>query len=176
MTAPALIPRNALAWLLTAQVVVLIPQLPRLPLWVSVLWIVCAVWRVQIQRMRWTYPGTLIKTLAMLLAIAGVFAAQGTLLGLDAAVMLLLLLFMLKLLEMRTPRDALVVIYLGFFIVATAFLFDQSILLALYQCFSVLVLVAGLVGLQQTPGRNDPARALRTGGVLLLQAVPLMLV
>jgi protein-glutamine gamma-glutamyltransferase len=176
MTAPALIPRNALAWLLTAQVVVLIPQLPRLPIWVSVLWIVCAVWRVQIQRMRWSYPGPLLKTLAMLVAVAGVFGEQGSLLGLDAAVMLLLLLFMLKLLEMRTPRDALVVIYLGFFIVATAFLFDQSILLALYQCFSVLVLVAALVGLQQTPGRNDPARALRTGGVLLLQAVPLMLV
>jgi protein-glutamine gamma-glutamyltransferase len=157
-------------------VVVLIPQLPRLPIWVSVLWVVCALWRVQIQRMRWKYPGTLVKLLAMALVLVGVFAAEGSIIGLDAAVMLLLLLFMLKLLEMRSPRDALVVIYLGFFIVATAFLFDQSIFLALYQCFSVLVLVAGLVGLQQTPGRNDPVRALRTGGVLLLQAVPLMLI
>lgn len=175
MTIQALIPRNSLAWLLTAQIVVLLPHLPRLPLWVAVLWLGCAVWRVQIQRMRWRYPGIVLKILALALVTGGVYASQGTFLGLDSAVMLLLMLFMLKLLEMRSPRDALVVIYLGFFIVATAFLFDQGILLAVYQCFSMLVLVAALVGLQQTPGRNDPAKAFRTGAVLLLQAVPLML-
>ncbi|PCC98185.1 transglutaminaseTgpA domain-containing protein [Halopseudomonas pelagia] len=176
MSANALIPRNSLAWLLIAQIVVLLPQLPRLPIWVAVLWLSCALWRVQIQRMRWRYPGTIFKAAAIGLTVLGVFTSQGTLIGLDAAVMLLLLLFMLKLLEMRNPRDAMVVIYLGFFIVATAFLFDQSIVLALYQCFSLLVLVAALVGLHQTPGRNDPARAFKTGSVLLMQAVPLMLV
>lgn len=172
----ALIPRNALVWLLTAQVVVLVPHLPRLPLWVAVVWIGCALWRVQIQRMRWDYPGLLVQVVALAGVAAGVFAAQGTLIGLDAAVMMLLLLFMLKLLEMRKPRDALVVAYLGFFIIATAFLFNQSILLAVYQCFSLLIVVAALVGLQQTQSRNDPAGAMRTAGVMLLQAVPLMLV
>lgn len=176
MNANALIPRNSLVWLLTAQIVALLPHLPRLPLWVVALWLGCALWRIQIQRMRWPYPGLVVRALALVLVTVGVFVAQGTLIGLDPAVMLLLVLFMLKLLEMRKPRDALVVIYLGFFIVATAFLFDQSMPLALFQCFSVLVLVAALVGLQQTPGRNDPARALRTGGTLLLQAVPLMVV
>lgn len=171
-----LIPRNSLAWLLTAQIVVLLPHLPRLPLWVTVIGVGCALWRVQIQRMRWAYPGIIFKTLGIVAIGAGVWLTERTLIGLDAAVMLLLLLFMFKLLEMRNPRDAIVVIYLGFFIVATAFLFDQSILLALYQLFSLLVLVAALVGLQQTAGRNDPSRALRTGSVLLLQAVPLMLV
>src|SRR5690606_3652071 len=54
MSAPhALIPRNALVWLLTAQVVALMPHLPRLPLWVAAVWLVCAGWRIQIQRMRW---------------------------------------------------------------------------------------------------------------------------
>src|SRR5690606_32804225 len=176
MTSYALIPRNSLVWLLTAQVVALAPHLPRLPLWVAALWLGCALWRVQIQRMRWPYPGFLVRVLALVLVTTGVFLVQGTLIGLDAAVMLLLMLFMLKLLEMRKPRDALVVIYLGFFIVAAAFLFDQGIPLALFQCFSLLVLVAALVGLQQTPGRNDPARAMRTGGILLMQAVPLMVV
>lgn len=174
--AHSLIPRNSLAWLLTAQIVVLLPHLPRLPYWVSALWLGCALWRVQIQRMRLGYPGPLFKTLGIVAITLGVWLTERTLIGLDAAVMLLLLLFMFKLLEMRNPRDAIVVIYLGFFIVATAFLFNQSILLALYQLFSLLVLVAALVGLQQTAGRNDPSRALRTGSVLLLQAVPLMVV
>ena len=65
----------------------------------------------------------------------------------------------LKLLEMRSPRDALVVIYLGFFIVATAFLFDQGIPLALYQGFCALILVAALVGLQQLRRCAEPPRA-----------------
>ena len=174
--AHALIPRNSLVWLLTAQIVALLPHLPRLPVWVVVVWIGCALWRVQIQRMRWRYPGFLLQVVALVAVTLGVFLAQGTLIGLDAAVMMLLLLFMLKLLEMRKPRDALVVIYLGFFIVATAFLFNQGIPLAIFQCFSLLVLVAALVGLQQSSGRNDPAQAMRTAGVMLLQAVPLMLV
>jgi transglutaminase-like putative cysteine protease len=174
--ANALIPRNSLAWLLTAQIVVLLPHLPRLPLWVSALWIGCALWRIQIQRMRWNYPESIFKTAGIVLITLGVWLTEGTLIGLDAAVMLLLLLFMFKLLEMRTPRDAIVVIYLGFFIIATAFLFNQSIVLTVYQLFSLLVLIASLVGLQQTAGRNDPSRALRTGSVLLLQAVPLMIV
>lgn len=174
--AHSLIPRNSLAWLLTAQIVVLLPHLPRLPIWVSALWLGCALWRIQIQRMRWRYPGLVFKTLGIGVIGLGVWLTEGTLIGLDAAVMLLLLLFMFKLLEMRNPRDAMVVIYLGFFIVATAFLFDQSIILAIYQLFSLLILVAALVGLQQTAGRNDPSRAMRTGAVLLLQAVPLMVV
>ncbi|MAB23672.1 MULTISPECIES: DUF3488 and DUF4129 domain-containing transglutaminase family protein [Pseudomonas] len=176
MSAAGLIPRNSLAWLLTAQVVVLLPHLPRLPWWVALMWIGCALWRVQIQRMRWRYPGTLVKSMALVLILLGVFFAQGTLIGLDATVMFLLLLFMLKLLEMRNPRDALVVVYLGFFILATAFLFDQGIPLTLYQCIPLLVLVAALVGLQQSSGRNDPIRALRSAGVMLLQAIPLLLV
>lgn len=171
----ALIPRNSLAWLLIAQLVVLVPHLPRLPWWLAGLWLGCALWRVQIQRMRWGYPGRLLRVGGLLLTGLAVFFTQGTLIGLDATVMLLLLLFMLKLLEMRSPRDALVVICLGFFIVATAFLFDQGIPLALYQCFSALVLVAALVGLQQSPARNDPLAALRHAGGMLLQALPLML-
>ena len=42
----ALIPRNSLAWLLIAQLVVLVPHLPRLPWWIAVLWLGCALWRV----------------------------------------------------------------------------------------------------------------------------------
>lgn len=171
----ALIPRNALAWLLGAQVVVLLPHLPRLPWWVAVLWLGCAAWRVQIQRMRWGYPGRILRAGGLLLTGVAVFFTQGTLIGLDATVMLLLLLFMLKLLEMRNPRDALVVIYLGFFILATAFLFDQGIPLTLYQCVGAVVLVAALIGLQQSPARNDPWRALRSAAAMLLQALPLML-
>ena len=176
MSTAALIPRTSLAWLLVAQIVVLLPHLPRLPFWVVLVWLGCALWRVQIQRMRWPYPGTVFKLVALTLTCAGTFQAQGTLIGLDAAVMLLLLLFMLKLLEMRNPRDALVVIYLGFFIIATAFLFDQGIPLTLYQCLSMLILVAALVGLQQPPGRHAPGQAMRTASVLLLQAIPLTLI
>ena len=53
---------------------------------------------------------------------------------------------MLKLLEMRSPRDALVVIYLGFFIVATAFLFDQGIPLASVERMREALARAGQIG------------------------------
>ena len=79
----ALIPRNSLAWLLIAQLVVLVPHLPRLPWWIAVLWLGCALWRVQIQRMRWGYPGRLLRAGGLLLTGLAVYLSQGTLIGLD---------------------------------------------------------------------------------------------
>ena len=73
----ALIPRNSLAWLLIAQLVVLVPHLPRLPWWIAVLWLGCALWRVQIQRMRWGYPGRLLRAGGLRRAWVSPCPAQG---------------------------------------------------------------------------------------------------
>ena len=52
---------------------------------------------------------------------------EGTLLGSEAGVTLLVVLLALKTLELRARRDALVVFFLGFFLVLTHFLYSQSL-------------------------------------------------
>lgn len=120
MSRIAVIPRISLTWLLVAQVLVIIPHLTHLPLWIIGLWLGSAAWRIQIFRMRARYPNAWAKGGLMLAAALGVFISRGSLIGLDAGVVLLISAFVLKLLEMRTRRDALVLIFLGFFVVVTA--------------------------------------------------------
>ena len=93
------IPRIALTWLLVAQVLVIVPHLVHLPMWMIALWLGAASWRVQIFRMRARYPGGWVKGGLVLLVLIGILFSRGTLVGLDAAVVLLIATFILKLLE-----------------------------------------------------------------------------
>ncbi len=169
------IPRISLTWLLVAQVLVIIPHLTHLPLWIIGLWLGSAAWRIQIFRMRARYPNAWAKGGLMLAAALGVFLSRGSLIGLDAGVVLLVAAFVLKLLEMRTRRDALVLIFLGFFVVVTAYLFDDSMLMAFYSLLPVTALLAALIGLQQSSLAAQPWPTARLAGGLLLQALPVML-
>lgn len=169
------IPRAGLIWLLLAQAFVTVPFLAHLPFWMIGLWLGCTAWRVQVLRMRSEFPGTLLKTVLFLATIAGVFLSRGSLVGLDAGASLLLGAFILKTLEMRNRRDALVLIFLGFFCVAVGYLFEDGLLWGFYSLLPVSMLLAGLVGIQQTASTPKPSVALKLAAKLLLQAVPLML-
>lgn len=169
------IPRISLMWLLIAQALVIIPHLLHVPLWLIGVWLGCAAWRVQVFRMRWSFPNAWVKATLMIGSGFAVYLSRGGLVGLDAAVALLITAFILKLLEVRTRRDALVLIFLGFFTVVTSYLFADSLLAALYSLLPVLALLAALVGLQQSGFARDPLAPLKLASKLLAQAIPLML-
>ncbi|MBE7373067.1 transglutaminase TgpA family protein [Pseudomonas lopnurensis] len=176
MSAKPGIPRNSLIWLLVAQVLVILPHLAHLPLWIIGLWLGCAAWRVQIFRMRARYPNSWLKAALMIGAGFGVYLSRGSLVGLEAGVVLLIAAFILKLVEMRSRRDALVLIFLGFFAVVTSYLFEDGLLAGLYSLLPVTALLAAMIGLQQSSLVTRPWPTVRLAGALLLQAVPLMLV
>ena len=176
MSARPGIPRNSLVWLLVAQVLVILPHLAHLPLWIIGLWLGCAAWRIQIFRMRARFPRSWLKAALMIGAGFGVYFSRGSLVGLEAGVVLLIAAFILKLLEMRSRRDALVLIFLGFFAVVTSYLFEDGLLAALYSLLPVTALLAAMIGLQQNSATTRPWPTLRLAATLLLQAVPLMLV
>jgi len=173
--AQSAIPRISLTWLLVAQALVIVPHLGHLPVWVIALWLGCAAWRVQIFRMRVGYPTRLAKVGLMLAVAAAVIASRGSLIGLDAGVVLLIAAFVLKLVELRSQRDALVLILLGFFCVVTAYLFDDSLIAAAYSLLPVSALLAAMIGLQQSRLAMRPWPTLRLALGLLAQALPLML-
>lgn len=169
------IPRIALTWLLVAQVLVILPHLLHLPIWIAALWMLCAGWRVQVFRMRARYPSRLVR-IGLLLATAGaVFFSRGTLIGVEGGVLLLVAVFTLKLVELRSRRDALVVIFLGFFVVVTSYLFDDGLLSALYSLLPVTALLAALIGMQQSDFAERPAATVKHAATMMLQAVPMML-
>ena len=171
----AMIPRVSLLWLLIGQVLVIVPHLLHVPLWLTALWLGCAGWRIQVFRMRAHFPNTWLKAGLMLGSAFGVYLSRGSLIGLDAAVALLITAFILKLVEVRTRRDALVLIFLGLFAVVTSYLFNDSLVAALYSLLPVLALLAALLGLYQSSVAARPWSTLKLAASMLAQAVPLML-
>jgi hypothetical protein len=164
-------------WLLTAVVLVVMPHIPRLPLWLALSAAVVMLFKLLMLR-RTGSQGTL-RGLLQLLTLAsagGVYLHYHTLLGRDAGVALLVSMLLLKLLELRTARDAHLVVLLGYFLVITNFLFTQTILIALYMFVTTTVITATLAVIARGDTPRPVRDQLRLAGVLLAQAVPLMLV
>ena len=158
-----------------------IRQLPRYgSLWLLIAFVVAAAvavaWRVQIFRGAWHYPGRWVKFALLCLCLAGLVLVYGRLYGLEPMVAMLVAAYALKLLEMRDKRDALIVVYLGFFVAVSLCLFDQSLVTAAIVLFALAAVTAGLAGIHQTDLHHRHFRPAMTGAMLLGQALPLMLV
>lgn len=170
-----LMPPHALIWLLLAFALTAAPHLARLSPWIGGFCMMFCAWRLLAARRGWPLPGRWQLFGFTLLAAVGILASYGTLLGRDAGVAMLIVMLSLKLLEMRTLRDSMVVILLSYFLVISQFLYTQSFLTALYMLFAVLIITASLISLNH-PVREHPWRKLKLAGVLLAQAAPMMLV
>jgi protein-glutamine gamma-glutamyltransferase len=167
------IPRNALALLMVAQAVVVLPYLFALSPWIIGVGLFCGYWRTGVYQGRWDYPRRWIKVVLVLSSVGGVAVSGVQPFSLEAAASLLILAFALKLVEMKSRRDAYLVIFLGYFIVATLFLFYQSMSVTAYQLVALVVVTAAMVGLNQHASRVRPLESMRMALVLVAQAVPL---
>jgi len=174
-------PRQPLAvhhvlWLLLSLTLIAIPHALRLPWWLVALSATLAAWRGYLAYGRHTLPNRWALLLIVLVATVGIYLNYRTIFGRDAGVALLVVMLGLKLLEMRSLRDAMLLIFLGYFLVVTSFLYSQTIFSALYMLACVWIITSTMVNLHY--GREEPpfATPLRVGGVLLAQSVPLMLV
>ncbi len=170
------IPRTSLALLMVAQVAVVAPLAGDISLWIVGVCLFCGFWRTQVHLGRWGYPPAWIKLILVCASVLGLAFSGYRTFTLEAATSLLVLAFALKLIEMRNQRDAYLVIYLCYFLTATAFLFDQSIAMAVYQAVAVIVATAALVGLNQLQSRVRPLASFWTATGLVVQALPLTLV
>ena len=153
---------------------VIAPHANHLPMWVNALCAMLLMWRAYL-----TYSGNPLpkKWLLLLITLMGVIAiAAGfhTLFGREVGVTLLMLLAALKLLELRSPRDAMGVIYLSCFIIITNFFYSQSIPTALLMLATLFVIVSTWLRVQAPNITFKPQ--LRIAAMVLLQAIPLMLI
>ena len=173
--AAAWVPRHCLGWLLAAQAALIAPHVWHLPTWVSSAWLLCALWRVQVYRGQWSFPGRFVKIVVVVASLVGIRFSYGRLTGLEPTVALLISGFSLKLVEAATRREAYLLLFLGYFVAVTEFLFDQSLGMVLYMVVPVLLLTTALIALQQDEPLHFSWQPLREAGVMSLQALPLLL-
>lgn len=163
-------------WLLAALALAFAPHMLRLPLMLTALCLLFGLWRLVIEQRAGTLPHKMVRILLLAVSLALVYLHYGTLLGREAGIALLAVMLSLKLLEMRTVRDYVVVILLGYFLAITLVLYSQTLPMALYMIIVALVLTTTLIDLNMPPHQRRVATNLRLTRKLFLQALPIMLV
>lgn len=152
------------------------PHFRNLPIWVIGLVLIALGWRSleNIGRIRELPKWILIPL--VLIGGVGVFAEYWTIVGRDAGLALLTVMAAFKFLESRTHRDMLILVFLCYFLIATHFLFSQSIYIAALMFGNLIVITATLVALNQ----RDSGIALRErfaiSSRLVLMSIPLMII
>ncbi len=152
------------------------PHFRNLPLWVSAIVLLSLGWRC-LQNLGKTreLPKWLLITLILLGGI-GVFAEYWTILGRDAGLALLTVMTSFKFLESQRHRDMLILVFLSYFLIATHFLFSQSILTASLMLATLIVITATLITINKREESVDPKELLLSSARLVLLSIPLMLI
>jgi transglutaminase-like putative cysteine protease len=160
-------------WLLAGLALVITPHMQRLPWWLNLIAAILFAWRSYLAWGERALPRKWLLALLVAGGIGGVYLSYRTVFGRDSGVALLVLFLSLKLLETHLRRDAIVLVLLSYFLALTNFFYSQTLPTAGLMLVSTLVNTASLVNFA-APGRTLQAN-LRTAGVLLAQAAPVML-
>ncbi len=167
--------RSTLVWVLVAQAVSIFPLFFKLPFWVAVIWWSALVWRIQISRAKARFPNAFLKVILGVVCIALIIATYSGKAGVEPMVGFLVCSFVLKLIEMHSQKDALIILFIGFVAIAAQFLFAQGIIAAVYGAFAFWVLVTAWRAVM-TNRQQSFREHLQTSGLMLAQCAPMLLV
>jgi transglutaminase-like putative cysteine protease len=160
-------------WLLATSLVVLAPLTPHVPVWLTAMAGLALAWRGWLAWRDRPLPARWLLFLLVATGTGGVLIQFRTLFGQNPGVALLVVFLALKLLETRSTRDGLAIVFLAYFLALAQFFYSQSIQAALATAAATLVATAALASL--TDCRRPWPLQLKSAGTMLVQATPFML-
>jgi protein-glutamine gamma-glutamyltransferase len=169
-SSPAL---QRLLWVIAALALAIAPHLPHLAPWVVLLATVGAAWRVTIEVRQAALPPKWLRVLVAFVALLGVLATYRTLNGVEAGTALLVVMAGMKLLETRTVRDLTVVVFLSYFALFAAFLYNQDLLRLPYMLITAWLLTVTLMRIHETTSKMTVREAAGLTGKMFVVALPL---
>ena len=154
----------------------MLPHFFHIPLWVSGFTLFALSWRItQSFDIIREIPRWVLVPLVLIGGL-GVFAQYWTIVGRDPGLALLTVMTAFKFIESRTLRDILILIFLCYFILATHFLFGQSIPIALYMLFTVIIITTTLITINQRDNTIPLMPRIKVATRLIALSIPLMLI
>lgn len=161
-------------WLLGSLAWVLAPHATRLPLWCSAGAALALLWRAQLAWRSAPLPSRWVLALSLIVAVGLTRLEFSSLVGRESGIALVVILTALKGLELKARRDALVCLYLGFFLIFTQFLYSQSLGTALMMLVGVWALLTSLVLGQRPLGMPPVMEAGKEAVRAMTKGLPLM--
>lgn len=121
-------------------------------------------------------PGAILLFLLAIAGLVNVMLHHPILFSGNTTIALMVSMVGLKLLEIHTRRDLFIVVFVGYFLLATHFLFNQGMLMVGYVAILTTALTAILIENSRHQPRSNPAKSFGSALKLLLQAIPIMLI
>ena len=166
--------------ILLAHQLVLLPLYFFVPVWIAVINTIAAGAVFYCSRNPHVVINRWLKVAVTLVAIAGVLVAFRKFSGRDAGVALIAVMYGLKILEIRTRRDANLILSLSFFILIAGFFFSQKPIIAFYQFIPVIAVLNGFIAMQSLQkfelASSTLKSVLKDLSRYLLIAIPIMIV
>lgn len=172
-TAGDYLAQSSLLRLLAVLALVAAPHLLRMPPWIGALVVAIGLWRGLAAWRQWPMPARWLKVVLVLLAILVHGVTYGRVNGQHAGSALLVVMLALKLTEMQSRRDVLVVVALCYFTMLTHFLFSQELWTMLYLALCAVGVTAVLVEANHPGAALPPRVTWRIGGAMVALAVPI---
>src|SRR5574343_1657457 len=166
--------RHATPWLFASALATTAPHALHQPYWLSALAMLLFAWAVRLWWKDERLPGRWVLFVLVVASCSGILIEFRTLFGRDAGVAMLVVFMAMKLLELKSQRDAMVVVILGYFLLLTHYLYSQSIPTGVWLLIALWLLTATLIRLHGGASSTIGA-SLRYAGKLCLQATPFML-
>lgn len=171
---PPALPHDASPWLLGCALATTLPHYFHLPYWLTLSSLLMMAWAARRWQTNRPSPGRWLLVPLVAVASAGILLEYRALFGREAGIAMLVLFMAMKLLELKSRRDGMVVITLGYFLLLTHYLNAQDIPTGLWMLFSLWLVTATQIKLHG--GAASQLRpTLRHAAVLGLQSLPLML-
>lgn len=165
---------SSLPLTLAALALALLPHLQFLPVWITGAFVTCCIYRIVVERRRGSLPPTWLRGSVALLCFLGVLFTYDTISGVGPGTALLAVMASLKLLETGKRRDQFVLLFIAIFLVMASLLREQYLWSLPYLLFALAVIMAAWLRMAAEP--SEPlSRSARTGGRLMLYALPLAL-
>ena len=155
---------------------VAMPMYTRMPPYVLLLIASFTIWTLLIIADRIKPPIAFIRILLAFAVIVSLLVSYGTIFGQEPGTAMLLMLSFLKLFEMKSKRDVLLVIFLGYFLLATNFFHTQSPWIAAYVFVVVIYLTSLLIIFSDRLSSTNFKTRMKISMRMVMQAIPLMLV
>ncbi|HEY5762547.1 MAG TPA: DUF3488 and transglutaminase-like domain-containing protein [Rhodocyclaceae bacterium] len=170
-TEPPLDPRLA-PWLIASAAVTLVPHFTHTSYWQIALIAAVVAWRIWLWHRQAPLPSRWLITIITVAGVAGVALEYRRLFGQDSGVALLLLFMAMKLMETRSPRDARVVVMLGYFLLLTHYFYQDGIPTGAWMIVALTVVTATLIRIETAA--LESGALLRKSAFMLAQSIPVM--
>jgi transglutaminase-like putative cysteine protease len=157
-------------------VLAVLPHAFHFPLTINLYLLLLSLWCWMALRWSQFKPGRWLRLLSTISGVALIYSHFHTLIGYESGVPLLTVMLLLKVLETQQRRDLIITIFISYFVIITHFLYNQSILLALYLLGVMIASSALLMEINRVKASNTIFDPLLRAATITLQAMPIALI